>query len=343
MILATKSSSLSARNKAIGLLSVLLLILNACQKNTTNYLHLSGNAQGTTFSIVYKDSLKREFTFSMDSLFKCIDMSMSLWDSSSIISRFNTNEKMVVADEHFINVYNRSVYYSKLTDGVFDISIGPLAKRWGIYFKNKQAPPDSSEVHSLLHCVGWNKITLEDSLVLKADPCIKIDFNAIAQGYTVDLISDFLENQGIVNYFVELGGEVRVSGLNESGLAWKIGIDRPVDEERGTGDKRELQKIVSMSTGALATSGNYRKFVLVDGKKRSHAINPKTGYPAHNNLLSVSVKTNKCMDADALATCFLILGLEQSLELADRLNVPIYCIYENELGILHEHMTGKWD
>lgn len=342
MILGINPANSFSVYSSLFLLVGLFSFLSACQQKSNNYIHLSGNAQGTTFSIIYKDSLGREFTYSIDSLFKCIDKSMSLWDSSSIISRFNANENTVVADEHFINVFNRSVYYSKLTDGVFDISIGSLAKRWGIYFKNKQAPPDSTEVHSLLHCVGWNKITLENSLVSKTDPCIKIDFNAIAQGYTVDIISVFLEDRGIVNYFVELGGEVRVSGLNESGLAWKIGIDRPVDEERVTDDKRELQKIVSMNTGALATSGNYRKFVVVGGKKHSHAINPKTGYPAHNNLLSVSVKTNKCVDADALATCFLILGLQQSLELADKLNVPVYCVYENENGALSEAITGDW-
>lgn len=343
MILGIKKGITSISSCLWSVLASLLLVLIACQQKTNNYIHLTGSAQGTSFSIIYQDSLDREFSTSIDSIFKCIDKSMSLWDSSSIISRINANESAVIADKHFINVFHRSVYYSKLTDGVFDMSVGPLVKRWGFYFKNTDKPPDSAEVKSLMECTGWNKITLQDSLVLKTDSCIKIDFNAIAQGYTVDLISSFLMDHGIVNYFVELGGEVSVSGINESGVAWKIGIDKPVEENQGNDGKRELQKIVSMSSGALATSGSYRKFILVDGKKFSHVINPHTGFPAHNNLLSVSVRANNCTDADALATCFLILGLEKSIELANQLQIAIYCIYENDNGALEELMTGIWE
>jgi FAD:protein FMN transferase len=320
------------------------VLISSCNhiKKDSYYLHLTGQAQGTTFSIVYSDTLMRDFSKSIDSLFRLIDKSMSLWDSNSVISKVNKNIENTVVDIHFANVFNRAVYYSEMTDGAFDMTVGSLARRWGFHFKKNEPPPDSGEVKKLLECVGWKKVKLSEGIVSKEKPCIQIDFNAIAQGYTVDVISDFLHAQSIQNYMVELGGEVRVSGLNESGHYWKIGIDKPVEESIHPSEHRPLQTVISLHSKALATSGSYRKHIVLDGKKLSHTINPLTGYPAQHHLLSVTVLSDRCMDADALATCCMVMGLDKSIEFALKYNLPIYCIYENENGFLQDRFIGNW-
>ncbi len=328
----------------IWIVSVLIFILISCQsiKPESSYFHLSGNAQGTSFSIIYADSAGRDVSNEIDSLFRVIDKSMSLWDSSSIISKINNNQENTFTDIHFQNVFKRSVYYSELTDGAFDMTVGPLVRRWGFYFKKNETTPDSSEIKNLLECVGWKKVKLNNHNLIKSDSCIQIDFNAIAQGYTVDLISEFLEDHKIKNYMVELGGEVRANGINERGELWKIGIDKPTIENEHPDHKRPLQHVFSLNHQSLATSGSYRKYILVNGKKLSHTIDPKSGYPAQHNLLSVSVLSERCIDADALATCFMVLGLEKSIEFAKAHQIRIYCIYENYQGQLVDSLIGNW-
>lgn len=321
--------------KSVSLLLCLFLV--SCGKEKPAYLTLTGNAQGTTFNITYRDSLERDFSHPIDSLFRLIDKSMSLWDSTSIISRINRNEPEVRVDEHFAAVFQQARAISEITDGVFDASVGPLVKAWGFSFKKGLPPPDSAQVDSLRQIIGFQKIRLENGNLQKADPRMEIDFNAIAQGYTVDVISDFLEQQGVKNYLVEIGGEVRTLGVNDRREIWKIGIDKPVESEK-TGN-RPLQTTISLSGRSLATSGSYRKFVVRDGKKFSHAIDPRTGYPITHNLLSVSVIADNCAAADAYATACLVMGMEQAMELAGSQGLEIYCIYTDENGVLQVNST----
>lgn len=312
-------------------LIALLALLPACRQTPPAYIHLEGKAQGTTFSIVYRDSLARDFSAPVDSLFRVIDHSMSLWDTASIISNFNRNQAGTVADEHFTAVFQRSQAVSQATDGVFDITVGPLVRAWGFSYKKGLPPPDSAQVDSLRQLTGFHKIALENGLLIKADPRMEVDMNAIAQGYTVDLIAGFLERRGIRDYLVEVGGELRTSGHNESGEAWRVGIDKPVDqEEKG----RPLQTIVQLSGKSLATSGSYRKFIVREGKKFSHAIDPRTGYPISHNLLSVSVLADDCTTADGFATAFLILGLDKAMEIAQKQGLEVYGIYTDDQGRL---------
>ena len=294
-------------------------------------MRLEGKAQGTTFHITYYDSLSRDFSIPVDSLFRLIDRSMSLWDSASVISRINRNEADVQVDEHFATVFRRSQEVSVTTGGAFDITVGPLVKAWGFSYKKGLPPPDSAQVDSLRQLTGFQKVRLENGRLIKADPRMEVDMNAIAQGYTVDVIAQFLEQKGIRHYMVEIGGEVRTAGQNDKGEAWQIGIDKPVGEETAG---RPLQTVVSLSGKALATSGSYRKFIVRDGKKFSHAIDPKTGYPITHNLLSVSVLAGDCTTADAYATAFLVLGLEKAMELAPKLGLEVYGIYAGEQGEL---------
>ena len=301
-----------------------LLLLVSCESEQ-KFLQLKGEAQGTTFSIIYADAKSRDFSEEVDSLFKAIDHSMSTWDPNSIITAINNNEP-VSADAHFIRVFNRSQEIAQETGGMFDISVGPLVRAWGFSFKGKQPAPDSAGVDSLLQVIGYQKLHMAEGKLIKAVPEMTVDMNAIAQGYTVDVMAEFLEEQGVENYMVEIGGEVRTSGLNRTEEDWKIGIDKPVEED----EERALQAIVSLKDRSLATSGSYRKFIERDGRKYSHAINPIIGYPVEHSLLSVSVLAEDCMSADAYATAFLVMGLDNALEMAARKGMDIYCIYADE-------------
>lgn len=312
-------------------LPAFLLFFFSCQPEAPKYTQLEGQAQGTTFHITYADSLGRDFSQPVDSLFRLIDHSMSLWDSSSVISRVNRNEPGVVVDEHFAAVFRRAQEVSAATGGVFDITVGPLVRAWGFSYKKGLPPPDSAQVDSLRQLIGFQKIRLENGVLQKADPRMQVDMNAIAQGYTVDVLAEFLEKHGVHHYMVEIGGEVRTAGQNERGESWRIGIDKPV--ETGS-EERPLQTVVPVSGKSLATSGSYRKFVERDGKKYSHAIDPRTGYPITHNLLSVSVLADDCATADAYATAFLVLGLEKSVEIARREGLKIYGIYVDAKGNL---------
>ena len=315
----------------------------SCQSPKTSkpYIRLEGKAQGTTFSIIYFDSLERHFAQQTDSLFRVIDKSASLWDSTSIISNFNKNTPNTVADEHFINIFNRSMEISKMTEGSFDVTVSPLVARWGFHFKKNQTPPDEAEIKKLLTCCGWQKVRLENGVLIKQNPCNQLDFNAIAQGYTVDLMAQFLENKGITNYMIEIGGEVRASGKNESGELWHIGIDKPIENAENTGG-RPLERIVSLDGKSLATSGTYRKFIIREGKKYSHTIDPATGYPIQHNLLSVSVLANNCTDADALATAFMVMGLDKAKVKAAQLGISALFIFQNEKQAYEEVQVGNF-
>ncbi|WP_247233115.1 FAD:protein FMN transferase [Telluribacter sp. SYSU D00476] len=310
--------------------------LAGCQSTRKSYTHLEGQAQGTTFRIVYNDSLARDFSQSVDSIFRVIDRSMSLWDSTSVISGLNANRSYVRADAHFTTVFRRSQEVAADTKGYFDPTVGPLVKAWGFSYKKGLPQPDRVRVDSLLRLVGYQKVRLEGGQLVKETPAMEIDFNAIAQGYTVDVIAGFLKSRGVRNYLVEIGGEVRAEGQNERSEAWHIGIDKPVDNQEAG---RPLQTVVPLSGRALATSGSYRKFVERDGRRYSHAIDPHTGVPITHNLLSISVIADDCMTADAYATAFLVMGLDKALPIAKAHRMELYGIYEGEDGALQVYST----
>lgn len=306
----------------------------ACQPSQPAYTTLEGQAQGTTFRIVYAAS--DDLAPAIDSLFRVIDRSMSLWDSASLISRINRNEPGVRPDEHFQTVYERARQVSEQTGGAFDVTVGPLVKAWGFSYKKGLPPPTDSQVDSLLQLVGYRKLSLRNGILQKENPNMAVDFNALAQGYTVDLIGHFLEKRRIRDYLVELGGEVRAVGRNPSGEAWQVGIDKPVEDRT---DSRVLQVVVPLSGRSLATSGSYRKFIVRNGKKYSHAIDPRTGRPIDHNLLSVSVIADDCMTADAYATAFLVMGLEKALPIARAQGLEVYGISADAGGSLSVRST----
>ncbi len=282
----------------------------------------SGYAQGTTFHIIC-DSAGDKLDQEIEQLFRTIDQSMSLWDSLSIISRFNRSKSGMWVDEHFYTVFLLSKKIHDETDGAFNPAVYPLVQLWGFgpqRFSEDSISKKAVLADSILKYTLLADFTLEESvrdsagkkfrLLTKKHPKNMLDFNGIAQGYTVDVICDFLDKKGIENYMVEVGGEVRAKGLNRQMNPWQIGIDKPTAE----GETRVIQAIVPLENKALATSGNYRKFYEKDGKKYSHSIDPKTGKPAENMLLSTSVFAPTAAEADGYATAFMVMGAGKTTE-----------------------------
>jgi thiamine biosynthesis lipoprotein len=293
----------------------------ACNPKILAYKTLEGNAQGTTFKITFRDTIEKDITVQIDSLFKVIDQSMSLWDSLSLISKINNNAIYDSLDFHFLKVFEASRLINQKSEGYFDVSVGPLVKAWGFSIKKGLPIPTSLQIDSLNSIVGSDKFQLVEQKIRKEDPRNQIDFNAIAQGYTVDVISVFLEDLGCKDYLVEIGGELRAKGKNKEGKVWRVGIEKPQNE-------RALEVVVNLENKSLATSGSYRKFFEKDGKKYSHAIDPKTGYPVTHSVLSMSVLANDCMTADAYATAFLVMGLEKAKRIAAKENLDFFAIYD---------------
>jgi thiamine biosynthesis lipoprotein len=308
----------------------LLLLLASCTPKKSEYLKIAGFAQGTTYHITYENSKNKDYTQDIDSILKAFDKSLSIYDSTSIISRINNNDPSAEADDWFIDVFNTSARVNKISNGAFDITVGPVVNAWG-FGNGPVAKHDTTYIDSLLQFVGMDKVRMEGRKVIKQYSGVKIDVNAIAQGYSVDVVCDFFKKKGIKNYLVEIGGEVRGKGTNAKNTFWHIGIDRPQDGNIMPGE--QLQAIIEIDNKALATSGNYRKFFVENGIKYSHTIDPKTGFPARNTLLSATVVCDNCTDADAYATSFMVLGLDKSKEMLARLKeVDVYFVYSNEQG-----------
>jgi len=310
-------------------IAVLLFSFSLNSYAQQNPVKISGRAQGATYNVTYFDENNRDFFDEIETFFKNFDKSVSLWDTTSIISRVNNNEKNVILDEYFKVCFNKCMEVSKETDGAFDCTVGPLVRGWGFSFK-KKAKMDSTMVDSLLKFVGYHMVEMKDGKIIKKDSRIKLDFNALAQGYSVDLVSRLLESKKIDNYLVEIGGEVYAKGKKPNGDLWKVGIEKPIDNSESN---NPLKAIVKLENKALNTSGNYRKFYIENGIRYSHEINPKTGYPAHNSLLSATLLAGDCMTADAYATAFMVMGLEKSVQfLSKHPELQAYLIYSDEKG-----------
>jgi thiamine biosynthesis lipoprotein len=325
--------------KKIQLLVLTALLLFACQPAKKEYQFNEGYIWGTIYHIIYDNPNNKDLHEEIKAKMNEFDHSLSTYKPNSIISRVNNNDSTVVLDHYFETVFNRSLEISKKTDGAFDMTIAPLANAWGFGFKNKLEPEDIP-VDSLLQIVGYNKVKLLNNQVIKDDPRIMFDPSAIAKGYGVDVVANFLESKGISNYMVEIGGEIRVKGLSNKNRSWRVGIDRPIDDPEVK--NREIQDILSLVDGAMATSGNYRQFYIKKGKKYAHTIDPKLGYPVQHSLLSASVIAPDCMTADAYATAFMVLGLEKSITIVENdPNLNAYFIYTDEEGKYQTYSSDK--
>ncbi len=282
------------------------LLFISC-KHKQDYIHLQGKALGTTFQVKYDSQVNYEKA--IDSLFGVINHSMSTYHKNSIISTFNAGNDSIVIDAHFKKVFQLAKNIYNDTNGLFDPTIGTLVNAWGFGPQKNTSLPDSSQVDSLLQYVGMDKLTLKNNTLYKIVPNIYLDFNAIAKGYAVDVIADYLESKNISNYMVEIGGEIRAKGVNPYQKNWVIGIEKPL-----TDNTRSIAVSLSIQDEAMATSGNYRRFKIDEsGNKFVHTINPITGFTEQNDLLSATViSSSNCATADAYATAFMVMGFEQA-------------------------------
>jgi thiamine biosynthesis lipoprotein len=312
------------------LFAIIAFIAGSCAA-PPEFLTFRGFAQGTTYSVIYEDVAgidNQAMRDTVEAVLREFDMSMSFYVDSSIISRINRNE-YAEPDKYFVEIFNISKEVWELTDGAFDITVGPLVNAYG--FGRDTLPTFSEAVRdSLMNLVGMEKVDLVDGLLVKKDPGITLDFNAIAQGYSVDVVSDLLESMGIKNYLVEIGGEVKAGGT-KYGQYWRVGVDKPEDGNDTPG--AELQAIIRMKNVSLNTSGNYRSFYVDNGVKYSHTIDPKTGDPARNTLLSATIVAPECAWADAIATGCMVMGTEKAIELINsRKELEGFLVYSDESG-----------
>jgi thiamine biosynthesis lipoprotein len=325
------------KNKTLLFFVASLIILNGCNKDAElQKIQFQGEAQGTYYAITYFAADTLVTQDQIDSLLNDFDQSASLWVENSLLSRINNNDSEVLADQHLIELFNQSRTISEETGGAFDITVGPLVKVWGFWFK-EPIKVNQQIVDSLLPLIDYKGIKIENGRIIKANPDMMFDFNAIAQGYSVDLTGEFLETKGIGNYLVDIGGEVLGRGKKPDGNSWVVGIEKPsidIDSER------QLKATISVSDLAVATSGNYRKFYEVDGVRYSHTIDPKTGFPVNHTLLSATVVAESASTADGYATAFMVMGIDKaSTFIETHPKLEAYFIYSGADGSLKTWMS----
>lgn len=305
------------------------------QANALQQVKLSGTTMGTiAYHITYLDSENSNYKNQIDSILVDFNQSLSTYIPDSEISRFNNEGDITFNSPYFLQVMVSSKLVYNSSQGAFDPTIGQLIDAWG-FGKEGFIAPDSSQVDSLLQYVGFSKISFDQNGARKLIPGIKLNFSAIAKGQAIDVVGDYLSSEGIVHYMVEIGGEVRTKGRNGDDKLWAIGIEVP-DENRLGG----VFDAVLLEDQGMATSGNYRQFKVVNGKKVAHTIDPKTGFPKMQTLLSATVLAPNCMLADAYATACMVLGLDDAKTLI--LNDPeleAYFIYTNEAGGLMTYIS----
>lgn len=303
------------------------LLFSACQPEK-QYYEESGTVFHTLYHIKYE--APQLLTEKIDAEFQKFNLSLNPFNPNSIIAKVNNNEPVEI-DEWFKEVFNKSMEVSRHSDGIFDITCAPLINVWGFGFSKKDSVTPAM-IDSLKTFVGYQKVRLEGNNVVKEDPRILLNCSAIAKGYACDVIARLLEKEGIENYMIDIGGEVVMKGVNPNGICWRIGINVPEDDSTNT--KNQYDEIVQLcKKGAIATSGNYRNFYVKDGKKYAHTIDPRTGYPAEQNILSATIVADECITADAYATAFMAMGLEKARQMADSIpGIEYYVIYSDENG-----------
>lgn len=301
-----------------------------------NMQKAKGGVFGTFYHITYQSDkpLDEGIKEALDK----VNMSLSMFEKNSTISRINNNTSMEV-DSMFTHVFTLAKSISTETDGAFDITVAPLVNLWGFGFKNMDNVTDEA-VSDLLQYVGIDGVNLIDGKIVKTHPETMLDCSAIAKGYGVDAVGEYLESQGVKHYMVEIGGEVRVRGFNPKGDKWSIGISSPVEDSLLV--KEEYEEVLLVNDISMATSGNYRNFYVKEGKKYAHTIDPRTGHPVQHNILSSTVLAKDCATADAYATSFMVLGLEDAKKVLEKHSeLMAFFIYSDAEGKTKEWYSPK--
>ena len=278
------------------------------------YFHNEGRVFGTYYNIRYEAT--NDLEDSIQAAFNAFDNSLSLFNPHSILSAVNENRD-TTTNALFETMWAEAEKVYSLSGGAFDVTVAPLVKAFGFGRKSDQFSAISSQtIDSLRAFVGFDKVQLIDHHIIKSDPRIQIDGGAVAKGQACDMIASLLRSQGCENYLVDIGGEVVAHGLNTKGEPWHVGITKPNLNNEGAQD--ELQDILAVTDICMATSGNYRNYYYEGSERRSHTIDPRTGYPVQHSVLSATVVSSSCMRADALATACMVLGAEQAIDMINR-------------------------
>lgn len=323
---------------------VALFLLISCQNLEKEQVFLiQGEAQGSTYAVKYIHSKEVITKSSIDSLLLAFDLSLSTYRPDSKISKINAGDSTIVVDDFFVETFTTSQKIYHETNGLFDPTIGVLVNAYGFGPKKEKIDLNPAKIDSLLNYVGFDKVKMNaDQTISKTHPQTYFDFNAIAQGYSVDVVADFLKSKGIQNALVEIGGEILAFGTNTLETKnWTVGIDDPTQSP----EERTLIAKIKLENLGMATSGNYRK-VKVDsltGEKFVHIINPKTGLSQKGNVLSATVLAPKCIDADGFATAFMIMSLDESKKiLQTRKDLYVLLIYMDENNQMQQYQTNNF-
>lgn len=319
----------------------------------TKLQEIVGETQGTTYGIKIVDGPTTVTKKEIDSILHDFDLSLSGYIPESTVSQLNNAVKTFAVskrDPYFTKVFYLSERLKIDTEGAFDPTVYPLMELWG-FLKNRENIPTDQEIDSVMQFVGWNEPEnfsyyvgcgeSKANVFVKKDPRVKLDFNAIAQGYSVDVLADFLRKKGCKNFYVEIGGEIYVEGKNPDGKAWRLGVDKPVATNDGK-KQRVISAVISVSNKGIATSGNYRKFYKKGGKIFAHTLDPKSGRPAENELLSATVVAKSAAIADGMATAFMVMGLQKSkeyLKSKDKDGLEVLFIYTDEEKNLKSYVS----
>ena len=301
---------------------------------------INGVAQGTTYHISYFANDTVITKKQVDSVLEKIDNSLSLYKPYSLINQFNNSTEGIKADIHLAKVVKKAIQVYKETDGLFDITVAPLTSAWGFGPDKRSSLPDSAEIKSMLPCVNSKFLYWKQNELKKTKPCVKLDANGIAQGYTVDVLAGFFEDHDIKNYLIELGGEIRIKGRKyPGGEKMSVGIESPGDDLGFS----IIERMIWIDEGAITTSGNYRRYYETEGKKITHIINPKTGFSVQNELVSVTVFAKDAMTADGYDNALMVMGLEKSLAFVERENeLAAHFIYREKDGTIADTMSKRF-
>ncbi len=296
----------------------------------TSRRQAEGAVFGTFYHITYQSPT--DLQAGIDSTLNAIDLSLSPFNPRSVITAINDNTS-TATDARFREVFRLAAQVSADTGGAFDITVAPLVNLWGFGFRDSSRP-DSATIDSLRQFVGFRKVTLDGDHIRKQDARVMLDCSAIAKGYGVDAVGRYLEQQGVSDYMVEIGGEVRLKGHNPDAAVWHIGISRAEDDSLQTDEG--LQAVLEVTDISMATSGNYRNFYINNGHKYAHTIDPRTGCPVQHSLLSATVLAPRCAEADAYATAFMVMGLDSARAVLDRHSeLQAFLIYADHNGNTH--------
>lgn len=313
--------------KKINLVAGLWILLFTACTNKDPYFEESGTVFHTMYHIKYQ--APQILTEQIDKELQAFNLSLNPFNPNSVIAKVNKNEPVEV-DEWFTQVFNKAQEVSEKSGGLFDITCAPLVNLWGFGF-SKMDSITPQMIDSIQSFVGYKKVHLDGKKVVKDDSRLLLNCSAIAKGYASDVIARLLERAGVENYMVEIGGEVTMKGVNANGDCWRVGINKPDDKN---GLQNDIEEVVQLcKKGGVATSGNYRNYYVKDGKTYAHTIDPRTGYPAEQNILSATIVANDCMTADAYATAFMAMGMEKARLMADSIpEIEYFIIYADENG-----------